>query len=82
MQIIQYTFQFVYSPGELDSLVQEVKGQLRKLAITASSRKDRLFLGVDVSRSGFISKNNLKDMCIKQQLPCDDDIIDRVIIYR
>jgi len=66
------------SPGELEAIVKEVKGQLRRLAITGNSRKDRVFLGIDVARSGFVSKENLRDMCIKQQLPCDNDIIDVV----
>ena len=55
-----------------------MKGQLKKVAITASNRKDKVFLGVDMDRAGFISKANLREMCQKQHLPCDDNIIDRV----
>ena len=64
--------------GELDDLVKEVKGQLKKIAITASNRKDQMFLGADTSRQGYISKENLRDLCMKQHLPCDNDIIQRV----
>jgi hypothetical protein len=63
-------------PGELERLVEQVKGQLKRLAITANSRKDRVFLGVEMNRAGFIDKGNLRALCIRQQLPCDDDIVD------
>jgi len=66
------------SDGELDRLVDEVVGQLKRLAITGNSRKDRMFLGVDVGRLGFVNKRNLRDMCVNHQLPCDDDIVDAV----
>jgi len=58
--------------------VDEVAGQLKKLAITGSSRKDRMFLGVDVGRLGFINRNNLRHMCVNHQLPSDDNIVDAV----
>lgn len=64
-----------YEAGELDQLVKEVRGQLKKIAITASNRKDTMFLGVDVDRQGFISKDNLKSLCEKQHLPSDTAII-------
>lgn len=66
------------SERELEHLVDEVVGQLKKLAITGSSRKDRMYLGVDVGRLGFVSKDNLRDMCVNHQLPCDDDVVDSV----
>jgi len=62
--------------------VDEVVGQLKKLAITGSSRKDRMFLGVDVGRLGFVNRTNLRDMCVNHQLPCDDDIVDLVCTFR
>jgi hypothetical protein len=65
-----------YGPGELDQLVREVKGQLKKIAITSSNRKDQMFLGVDVSRQGYISPDNLRNMCEKQHLPAEPAIID------
>jgi len=55
-----------------------VAGQLKKLAITGSRQKDRMFLGVDVGRVGYVDKGNLRDVCVKHQLPCDDDIVDSV----
>ena len=64
--------------GELDQLVKEVKGQLKKIAITASNRKDQMFLGVDVDRQGYISKDNLRALCEKQHLPADSAIINAV----
>ena len=68
----------IFRAGELDQLVKEVKGQLKKIAITASNRKDTMFLGVDVDRQGYISKENLKSLCEKQHLPSDPAIIDAV----
>lgn len=65
-------------PGELEHLTHEVINQLRKQAITGSSRKDRLFLGVDVSRLGYVNKGHLREMCMNHHLPCDDDIVDAV----
>lgn len=67
-----------YQAGELDELVREVKGQLKKIAITSSNRKDKVFLDIDMDRQGFISKDNLCEMCIKQHLPADPQIIDRL----
>ena len=58
--------------------MDEVVGQLKKQAITGCSRKDRMFLGVDVGRLGFVDRNNLRDMCRNHQLPCDDDILNSV----
>ena len=68
----------IFRQGELEELVQEVKGQLKKIAITASNRKDKVFLDIDMDRQGFISKENLQEMCLKQHLPSDAQIIDRV----
>ena len=63
---------------ELSELVKEVKGQLKKIAITSSNRKDKVFLDIDMDRQGFISKANLHEMCLKQHLPADVQIIDKV----
>ena len=63
-------------------MVREVKGQLKKIAITASNRKDKVFLDIDMDRQGFISKANLHEMCLKQHLPADVQIIDRVSAHR
>jgi len=68
----------VYRGDELDHLVDEVASQLRKQAITGSRQKDRIMLGVDVGRLGYVNRGNLRDMCVNHQLPCDDDIVDSV----
>lgn len=71
-----YTTHRTGAAGEVDHLTREVIGQLRRLAITGSSRQDKMFLGVDVGRLGYINRDNLKEMCIKHNLPSDDDIVD------
>ena len=70
-----------YSGDELDHLVDEVEGQIKRLAITGSRQKDRIFLGVDVGRVGYVNRANLRDMCVNHQLPSDDDIVDSVRIF-
>jgi len=75
------------SGDELDHLVDEVACQLKKQAITGSRQKDRIMLGVDVGRLGYVNRGNLRDMCVNHQLPCDDDVVDSVssaflIVYR
>jgi hypothetical protein len=66
------------SPGEAESIAREVIGQLRRLAMTGSSRQDRLFLGVDMARVGYVDKETLRELCSNHHLPCDPDIIDLV----
>jgi len=68
----------VFSPGELEQLVEGVKQQLRDLAITSSQQPGKIFLGLDMTRAGFVSKDDLRDACIRHNLPCADDIIDCV----
>ena len=58
--------------------MNEVEGQLKKLAITASNRKDHMFLSINTNRQGFISKENLRDLVSHHHLPADPDIIDGV----
>ena len=65
-------------PGELEKLVEGVKQQLRDLAITSSLEPGKIFLGLDMTRAGYVTKENLRDACIKHNLPCSDDIIDCV----
>ena len=64
--------------GELERLVERVKRQLRDLAITSSQEPGRIFLGLDMTRAGYVTKENLREACIKHNLPCADDIIDCV----
>ena len=61
-----------------EALVNEVEGQLKKLAITASNRKDHMFLSINTNRQGYISKKNLHDLVSHHHLPADPDIIDGV----
>ena len=65
-------------PGELAQLVAEIIGQIKKIAITASNRKDHMFLGINVDRNGCITKENLRFLCEKLHLPSSNDIIDAV----
>ena len=66
------------SAGELEKLVEGVKQQLRTLAITSSQEPGRIFLGLDMTRAGYVSKEDLRNACIRHNLPCADDIIDCV----
>lgn len=61
---------------ELADEVALVKSHLKRIAITSNNRKDKVFLGIDMDRVGYITKENLREMCHKQNLPCDDHIID------
>ena len=65
-------------PGELEKLVEGVRQQLRDLAITSNQEPGKIFLGLDMTRAGYVSKENLRDVCIRHNLPCADDIIDCV----
>lgn len=67
-----------FSPGELAQLVKEVIGQLKKIAITASNRKDQMFLGINVGRNGCVTKENLRTLCERLHLPSSDDVINAV----
>jgi len=58
--------------------VEHVKLQLRSVAITSSQEPGKIFLGLDMTRAGYVSKENLREACIKHNLPCADDIIDCV----
>ena len=59
-------------------MVAEIIGQIKKIAITASNRKDQMFLGINVDRNGCITKENLKFLVEKFHLPSTDDVIDAV----
>lgn len=68
----------MHRPGELDELVKELAIQLKKMPITASNRKDHMFLSVDVDRQGYISRDNLQELLNKMHLPSDPDVVDAV----
>jgi len=62
--------------GELENIVEDVKKQLRRLAITTRNESGKIFLDLDVDRVGYVTKQNLREMFIKHNLPCGDDIIE------
>lgn len=67
------------SSGDLQQLVNEVKGQVKKIAITGKNRIDELFLRYDSNRSGFIDKVKLRDMCKAISLPLDEDVMEALV---
>ena len=66
------------SPTQLRQVVQDVKGQLKKIAITASNRKDKVFLGINMSRQGHVGRDEIRQLCQRQYLPSDDAVVDAV----
>lgn len=67
-----------FSEGDMPHLMNELKSQLRKMSITDRSRLDEMFLRYNRDRNGFIDIENLKDMCLKIQLPPDAEVLDAV----
>ncbi|CAH8447582.1 unnamed protein product [Dicrocoelium dendriticum] len=65
--------------GDVLDLKNEVKTQLKKMAITDKSRIDEMFLRYDKDRLGFIDLENLKDMCRKMQLPPDEEVLNALL---
>ncbi|CAL8100657.1 unnamed protein product [Calicophoron daubneyi] len=65
--------------GDTVQLMAEIKTQLKKMAITDRTRIDEMFLRYNKDRLGFIDIENLKDMCIKLQLPPDEDILNALL---
>lgn len=55
--------------------MRQVRAQLKKIAITDKSRVDEMFLRYDTDRTGYISVDNMRDLCRRLQLPVDDDVI-------
>ncbi|KAL3892161.1 hypothetical protein ACJMK2_004395 [Sinanodonta woodiana] len=65
--------------GDLEVLVSQVRAQLKKIAITDKTRVDEMFLRLDKDRTGYIDAYNMKDLCKRLQLPCDDDVINMLV---
>lgn len=65
--------------GDLQILVQQIRAQLKKIAITDKTRVDEMFLRYDKDRTGYIDANNMKNLCRSLQLPVDDDVINALI---
>lgn len=65
--------------GDLDILVQQIRAQLKKIAITDKTRVDEMFLRYDKDRTGYIDANNMINLCRSLQLPVDEDVINALI---
>lgn len=70
-------------PGDFDRIYSEIRNKLKSSRITNSEEIRQMFLKYDSDRTGFISKENVKDLFRKVSLPLDDDIIDavRIILF-
>lgn len=66
-------------PGDFDRIYSEIKNKLKSSRITNSEDLRQMFLKYDSDRTGFISKENVKDLFRKVSLPLDDDIIDAMM---
>lgn len=69
---------FFFSDGDTKDLIEEFRTQLKKLAITDKLRKDEMFLRYNRDRLGFIDIECLKDICVKLQLPPDEEVLNAV----
>ena len=81
MCLYQSHYFFPHSDGDLNLLVQQVRAQLKKIAITDKTRVDEMFLRYDNDRTGYIDALNMRDLCRRLQLPADDDLINAVRAY-
>ncbi len=65
----------VFRQGDFDRIYAEIKNKLKSSRINNAEELRALFLKYDSDRTGFISKENVKDLFRKVSLPLDDDII-------
>ncbi|KAH8849710.1 EF-hand domain-containing protein 1 [Schistosoma japonicum] len=65
--------------GDIENVMNEVRVQLKKMAITDKCRIDDMFLTYNKDRHGCINSENLKDMCKKIHIPPDDDILQALL---
>lgn len=65
--------------GDFDRVYAEVKNKLKSSRITNVEELRSLFLKYDSDRTGFITKENVKDLLRKVSLPLDDDIIEAMM---
>jgi hypothetical protein len=65
-------------PGDFERIYAEIKNKLRTSRITNSEELRQMFLKSDADRSGYVTKENVKDLFRKISLPLHDDIIDAV----
>lgn len=64
--------------GDFDRIYSEIRNKLKSSRVTNSEDARTLFLKYDSDRTGYISKENIKDLFRKVSLPLDDDIIETV----
>ncbi|CAF0712493.1 unnamed protein product [Brachionus calyciflorus] len=67
-------------PGDFDKIYNEIKNKLKASRITNAEELRQMFLKYDTDRTGYISKENIKDLFRKVTLPLDDDIIDTMMM--
>lgn len=65
--------------GDFDRIYAEIKNKLKSSRINNTEELRGLFLKYDSDRTGFISKENVKDLFRKVSLPLDDDIIETMM---
>lgn len=65
--------------GDFERIYAEIKNKLKSSRITNSEELRQMFLKYDSDRSGFISKENIKDLFRQISLPLDDDIINTMM---
>jgi Ca2+-binding EF-hand superfamily protein len=68
-------------PGDFDRIYAEIKNKLKSSRITNPEELRQMFLKYDSDRTGFITKENIKDLFRKISLPLDNDIIGQVRIF-
>nr|CAH8824972.1 unnamed protein product [Trichobilharzia regenti] len=71
--------EFRREEGDINDVMNEVRTQLKKMAITDKCRIDDMFLTYNKDRLGFIDIENLKDMCKKINIPPDEDILNALL---
>lgn len=64
--------------GDFERLYMEIKNKLRSSRITNAEDIRQMFLKYDADRTGFVARDNIKDLFRKLSLPLDEDIIDAV----
>jgi len=65
--------------GDFDRIYTEIKNKLKSSRITNSEELRQMFLKIDSDRSGYISKENIKDLFRQISLPIDDDIVNTMM---
>lgn len=65
--------------GDFDRIYSEIRNKLKSSRITNAEDVRALFLKTNSDRTGFISKENIKDLFRKVSLPLDDDIIETIM---